>query len=301
MDYAYYALCFCEAVLYFHDREMVVGMFSIHSAVFDAELDQRTGSPIDKFDGLYEDDSDLESQDIFLRRVQPKITCDTLSFYGGNYNGDVEHSQYLRFLAPPELQQLMTTWNSKSSIAAAAAVATKTIITKNPQKCDKGSDVWYLGLLIWHIFDEGFNPFDPSGRVEISTAQDLIRFQTGVPCKPKYFQGDFEILKRCWSHDKRERISVTELRDYFKDLYLKLSITSSTIQNQKIDADLKTKFVPNLNKRQQIQTKKSELIYCDIPNINSSSPSVIDLHSSTTNYSHSVGSRFNVFVNKETV
>jgi serine/threonine protein kinase len=161
-DYIRLARSLCEGFEHLHEKDILLGEFSLHTVLVPASA-------------FYGDSPD--------RVVQPRIAAG-LSL--------VDNFNYIYALRPPESHEIET--------------------------FTKFTDYWYMGLALWHVFDEGENPF--SRVLSFSMVSDTIHKNFAIPLKPKYSTGPIhDFLNGCWQYSPEKRHIASTLKRFFVSLY----------------------------------------------------------------------------------
>ena len=126
-------------------------------------------------------------------------------------------SDYEKRYAPPEIEDV----NSKEFAPFSKELASQ--------------DMWYFGLVLWHLFDSRLLPF-VSGDNSLKSSRQLITQKFIEPSRPQYCLQEHHdaFIRPCLHRDPTLRITSQELLILFEKYFENIKLTTTFQQTQEI-------------------------------------------------------------------
>lgn len=180
-DYVYYCRCIVSVVARAHRQNIILNCPSFNASLFTTapSVDTNTTTAVDN-------NNNMSDRNQSLHYREPKLyICNSIWIWPR------EDYVYVHNLRPPE--------------------------SAKANQFTKETDMWYVGLMLWHIFDPLPNPM---GR-HIDFRQAYERIRDGfIPEKPRYCPEDiFKIISKCWEFNPRNRMNAESLEKFFNNYY----------------------------------------------------------------------------------
>lgn len=190
LDYLEWSRGLCSAVSMLHKKNITLNNFSFHNSLFIAAENIKGEMNKQTTTQTFERAAD----------VIPKIyTACAIGL-------SPLQSTYESFFAPPEV-------SLDNSIIFDAA---------QQKRCD----MWYFGLILWHLFDESPLPLQ-SDEYSLTHVRKMISMDFVIPSRPKKcLNDDYEtFIKPCFHPDPAQRITSDELLKRFEAFFAEIDKT----------------------------------------------------------------------------